>query len=53
MPALVIRVECDDESDLDWLRPRIEGAVSDVVEEQREDGRLDGSVEVGFEIDFE
>ena len=51
MPNLVIRVECDDPSDLEWLRNRCHGAVEDEVETAREENRLDGKVEVSWEIE--
>lgn len=51
MPKLVIYVECEDASDLDWLRQRCLGAVEDKVEEAREDNRLDGHVEVNWDIE--
>jgi hypothetical protein len=53
MPRLVITVECEDASDLDWLRHRCEGAVQDVVDTQNEEGRLDGKVDVGWEVEDE
>lgn len=49
MPNLVIRVECSDPSDLDWLRTRCVSAVEEEVEEQSE--RMDGEVEVTWEIE--
>lgn len=47
---LVIRVEADDPSDIDWVRGRAVAAVEDVIEENKEEGRFDGSVEVSWEI---
>lgn len=53
MTALLIRVDCDDESDLDWLRHRCVAAVEDVVETNREEERLDGEVVVSWEVEDE
>lgn len=49
--TLVIRLECTDESDCDWLRTRVLAAVEDVVENQKEDGRIDGTVEVSWDLE--
>lgn len=51
VPNLVIRVECSDPTDLDWLRTRCHGAVEDVVAEAVEEGRMDGEVEVTWETE--
>jgi hypothetical protein len=51
--TLLIRVECADESDEEWLRPRCVGAVEDVVEETKGEGRLDGDVEVSWDTEEE
>lgn len=48
---LVVTVESTDESDLDWLNPRIDGAVQDVIDEANEDGRMDGEVTYYVEYD--
>jgi hypothetical protein len=48
MRYIVVEVECTDESDADWLKPRIEGAVQEVVHDQ--DERLDGDVTVDVTI---
>jgi hypothetical protein len=51
MPILLVLVECDDYSDLQWLRDRCVGAVEDVVETQIEEKRLDGNVQVNWDIE--
>jgi hypothetical protein len=53
MPTLVIYVRCDDRGDLDWLRPRCEGAVEEVVEREQADDRVDEDVAVWGEIDYD
>lgn len=49
MRAVVVRVECEDPSDADWLQARCGAAVEEVVAEQA--SRLDGRVEVSCEVD--
>jgi predicted secreted protein len=49
--TLLIRVECEDESDLDWLRHRCVALVEEEVEDNKDDSRLDGKVEVSWEIE--
>lgn len=51
MPTLVIRVDCADPSDLDWLRSRAHAAVEDVVLDAKDEDRLDGEVEVSWEVE--
>jgi hypothetical protein len=51
MPALVITVECDDPTDLDWLRHRCVAAVEDQVDTAEEEKRLDGKVDVSWDIE--
>jgi hypothetical protein len=49
--TLIIKVECTDDSDLDWLRHRCVPAVEDKVEEAEEEKRLDGMVHVSWDIE--
>jgi hypothetical protein len=49
--SLVITVDFEDESDVDWIRIRAVAAVEDVVGEAEEENRLDGKVEVGWELE--
>lgn len=51
MPTLVINVECDDPSDLDFLRTRAVSSVEEYVEDVKEESRLDGKVEVSWDIE--
>jgi len=51
MPTLVINVECEDSTDLDYLRTKAVGLVEDYVEDVKEEGRMDGSVEVSWDIE--
>jgi len=50
MTTLLVFVTCSDDSDFDWLRDRVFGAVKDVVETQKEEGRIDGEVDVSWDI---
>ncbi len=50
MPTLIITVDCEDPSDLDWLRTRVHAAVEERVDQAREEHRLDGNVAVSWEI---
>lgn len=47
--AIIIRIECTDASDLDWLRAKCVPAVEEIVEENIEEARLDGEVSVTWE----
>ncbi len=47
MRKIVVTIESTDESDLDWLYSRIEGAVAEVIEENAE--RMDGEVTQSME----
>lgn len=49
MPALIITLDIDDPSDVDWLRNKVVPAVENVVEENESEGRLDGEVQVSWE----
>jgi hypothetical protein len=50
---LVISVEMNDESDLDWLRERCVPAVENAVDQAQEEGRLDStSVEVTWDVEY-
>jgi hypothetical protein len=50
---LVISVEMNDESDLDWLRERCVPAVENAVEEAQSEARLDStSVEVTWDVEY-
>ena len=49
MKDLIITVEFSDDSDFDWLRTRMVGAVEEVLEEQTEQGKVDGKVEVSWD----
>lgn len=51
MPALIIIIDCDDPSDLDWLRSRCHDAVENQVTIAYKEERLDGRVEVSWEIE--
>lgn len=51
MPTLVINVECNDSSDLDYLRTKTVSIVEEHVEDVKEEGRLDGKVEVSWDIE--
>lgn len=48
---LVITVEAEDPTDLDWLRDRCIGAVEEKVSDANEENRLDGEVEVSWEME--
>jgi hypothetical protein len=48
---LVITVEAEDPSDLDWLRGRATSAVEEVVSDAEEENRLDAKVEVYWEME--
>ena len=45
--ALIIRIDADDPSDLDYLRVRAVAAVEEYVDEEAD--RFDGKVEVSWE----
>lgn len=50
---LVINVEMNDESDLDWLRARCVPAVENAVEEAQDEARLDSTnVEVTWDVEY-
>lgn len=51
MPALLIRVEGEDVTDLEFLRTRAVGAVEEVVSNADDEGRLDETVEVSWEME--
>ena len=51
MPALVITVEGNDQSDLDFLRTRAVALVEEYVEDVQEEGRLDDKVEVSWDYE--
>ncbi len=51
MPNLLIRVECSDPTDLDWIRTKAIGAVEDVVEQSKIEERFDGNVEVSWDLE--
>ena len=42
MRKIIVTVESTDESDLDWLKDRIDGAVAEVIEDNA--SRMDGEV---------
>lgn len=48
---LVITVDCEDPSDLDWLRGRCTAAVEEVVSDAQDEGRLDGAVTTEWETE--
>lgn len=52
MPTLIIRIDCTDASDLDFIRQR---GIAGVVEEWLEDDdiaeRLDGDAEVSWDVE--
>jgi phage gp45-like len=49
--TLVIRVTCDDVSDLDWLKTRCIAPVEDAVATAEDEGRLDGNVSVDWDTE--
>lgn len=51
MTTLLIRIEADDPSDLDFIRTRCHGAVEEIVEDVKAEGRFDGNVEVSWEFE--
>lgn len=51
MPKLVITLDVDDPTDLDWVRLHVVPAVQHVIDTAREEDRLEGEVsDVEWEI---
>lgn len=50
---LVVTIESTDDTDLDWLKPRIEGAVEETITIEQEEDRIDGDLTYDVAIDYE
>lgn len=51
MPALLIRIEGEDVTDLEFLRTKAVAEVEEVVSNAEDENRLDAEVEVSWEIE--
>jgi hypothetical protein len=53
MPELIIKVHCQDRSDLDWLQDRCLDAVTRAVDKAHTENLLDDEVNITSDIDFD